>query len=179
MINLRSIPLVTRAEEDAQLRTPRAGERLCVNNKTCLGNEKFGHILKEFHAQPENLMADRTGRRDTKALMCLLCIRDFCARQYAQLAHSKQEVPATYTFQTHGVLVNKEGEYVIEDVLRPTAEMPYPMVLNKPNAYDPIPFEGGIMLKQVGYTVCTKEMCAQRDFRPGVSRGSKNFGATE
>lgn len=176
MIHLRNIPFVTRAEEEAELRTARGDEPVCCNGESCVAVPLCKQPIKSFEKAPMVLRKDSAIARTDQPRLCLLCIRSFCAQMYAQIIHNKQEVPEAYTFQTHGNLVNVEGEYAIEDTLQPIPAMPFPMVMHRTNAYDVIPEGDGFVLKQ-RFHIPTAAECAQRVFRRGVSRGSRNSDA--
>lgn len=172
-IDLKNIPMYTRAYEEAQLRTPRGQERPCVNADHGTCKRMFGFVLKEFQHQADLDMLAATGRRDVTPGACLVCLRDFVAYMYAHIAVGNQAPPDAYSCQPWANLVEVEGEYLFEDALMPNLALMYPFIMNKANGYRVEPDGDGFRVTQAGYGTCTQADAQRRIFRGGVSRDNR------
>jgi hypothetical protein len=170
-----SLSTCTRAHEETQLREPRENERQCVAgvNCECFKEPKFNFIMKEFLTQDEEIESIKNNITKNEHGYCLYCIREICTYSFIMSAVLKLKMTGKFACQSHIILVNIPGEYMIEDCFFTGVTSPYAQILNTPNIYTLHNSHHGKVLRQSGLGTIAADVnphavAASQGFRRGV-----------
>lgn len=154
------VELVTRAEEDANLRIPRKelGERNCGRDEECEGMKIVGAkpvILMERLTKSQKMtMMNGNGKLPVTRGLCVMCMRFITMYYYINIRAECISVRKNTILSNFGNITDKAGEYLLEQCIMDSTDnqgLPVPVVMHCKYYYKQVISGNMIYYQQVGY----------------------------
>lgn len=114
------LEMVTRKQEEAQLRTPMAGERRCLRDDNCEGTKIPGAIpciLVERLSAKEKIEYSLTKKLPQTRRLCVMCLRYLVLFLYVSILAEELPIRSNVILSKCGNHTDKAGEYLFDQTI--------------------------------------------------------------
>jgi len=150
---LALVEITTRAEDEANLRTPITGERRCVRDDKCEGMRIPGAkpvILVEMLSTKDRQRKEPPAQRKP----CVLCFRYLIMYLYINIRASCMSLKSNVIIGKTGCIPDKKGEYPLDFCIINSSDnqgLPVPVVIHCPYYLKQVVQNGVTYFLQAGY----------------------------